>query len=259
MKKLPTQNMDIKVEGIRVSIITAVYNGEATIARTIESVLAQTYSNIEYIIIDGLSSDCTISIAESYRSKLEERGIDYRILSEEDSGIYDAMNKGIEHATGDLIGMINSDDWYEMDMISCMVEHYYATQYDLCFANIRMVYQDGRSFIKKARKRKYITSRDWNHPTQFVRKEVYEKYRYACETISDDMDLYFQVVRAGYRIEVIDQVLANFQMGGVSSRIPIREVGERIKRRYGIYRKNGFSRFYVFECVGFEVVKYLLV
>ena len=243
---------------MKVSIITVVLNAEKTLERTIGSVLAQTYDNIEYIIIDGKSTDNTLKIAYEYRSAFEEKGYEYRIFSESDRGIYDAMNKGVIRSTGELVGIINGDDWYEADAVEKMVKKYEKEHYDLCFADIRMHMRNGSTFIKKARLRKYTTSRDWNHPTQFVRRRVYDRFRYKCENISDDMDFYFKVKRAGMKICVINEVLANFTMGGVSSRIPLKEVRTRILRRYRIYRNNGYSRLYIFECVGFEVIKYLL-
>ena len=96
-----------------VSIITVAYNSEKCIRKAIESVLNQTYPHIEYTIVDGLSKDNTVAVAKEYEEKFQEKGYTYRIVSEKDNGIYDAMNKGIRMATGELIGMINSDDWYE--------------------------------------------------------------------------------------------------------------------------------------------------
>lgn len=246
-------------EEILVSIITVAYNSEQTISGTIESVLQQTYTRIEYIIIDGLSTDDTVRIAESYRDNIEARGIHYKIVSEQDDGIYDAMNKGIKMSSGELIGIINSDDWYEDSTVEKAVKLYKDTNYDLMYADIRMVRKNGNSFIKHAKKRKYVTSRDWNHPTQFVDRKVYMRFQYKCENISDDMDLLFRVIKAGYHIEVLNEVLANFQMGGISNRIPMKEIVPRIQRRYRIYRNNGFSRWYLVECVGFEIAKFLLV
>ena len=240
------------------SIITVCFNSENTIGRTMESVLGQTLMPYEYILIDGLSTDNTIKIAESFRERFEEKGTDLRIFSEKDEGIYDAMNKGIDKARGDIIGIINSDDYYEPEAVEVMQATFEKTGCDLAFADIRMHMTNGRSFVKKARVRKYTTSRDWNHPTQFVSRKVYEKYRFRCRDISDDMDLYFRIKKAGYKIVAVNRVLADFTMGGVSNRIPAREIIPRIKRRYRIYRENGFSRFYIFECVGFELIKFVL-
>ncbi len=240
------------------SIITVCFNSEKTILRTMESVLNQTRPPYEYIIVDGLSTDGTVAKAESMRAAFEEKNIALRLISEKDEGIYDAMNKGIEMAQGDIIGIINSDDFYEPEAVEVMEDTFKDTGCDLAFADIRMIMTNGRSFIKKARVRKYLTSRDWNHPTQFVSRKVYEKYRYKCRDISDDMELYFRVRKAGYRIVAVNKVLADFTMGGVSNRIPIKEVVPRIKRRYRIYRENGYSRFYIFECVAFELIKFIL-
>ena len=98
------------INNISVSIITVTYNSAATLSRTMESVLEQSVSPLEYIIVDGKSTDNTLETAEGYRRGFEEKGILLRIISEPDKGIYDAMNKGIGMASGDLIGMINSDD-----------------------------------------------------------------------------------------------------------------------------------------------------
>ncbi len=233
-------------------------NAEGTIGRTIESVLSQTYAGpIEYIIKDGGSKDRTLEVAESYKERLGRKGIDFRIESFPDKGIYDAMNQGIDLATGELIGIINADDIYEKDCVKIVVERYERTGFDLCFGDIRMILPSGKTFIKKARLRRYTTSRDWNHPTQFVTKETYGKFRFRCLNISDDMDLFFAVKKSGAKIEVINEVLADFTMGGVSSKIPASEIPERISRRYEVYRHNGYSRAYIFECVAFELVKYL--
>lgn len=244
-------------ENVRVSIITVCYNSADTIGRTIESVLAQTYRNIEYLIVDGKSADATVQIAEGYRHRLEEAGMAFIISSEPDKGIYDAMNKGIRKSTGELIGIINSDDIYEKDTVQLMVERYQQTHFALAYGDIRMILPSGRTFIKKARLRSYTTSRDWNHPTQFVRRDVYDRFMFRCENMSDDMDFFFRVKKAGCRIEVINEVLADFTMGGLSSSIPAREIVPRIKRRYKIYRQNGYSRMYIFECVAFELIKYI--
>ena len=177
---------------MKVSIITVSYNSEKTIAHTIESVLAQTYDDIEYWIIDGKSSDGTVTLAESYCSAMEQKGIIYHILSEPDGGIYDAMNKGIRLATGDVIGIINSDDWYEPDAVGTAVHTFEKTGCDLMFANIRMHKADGSTFIKKARLRKFQTSRDWNHPTTFVKAELYKNYPFRNQGIHDDMDSFYR-------------------------------------------------------------------
>lgn len=242
-----------------VSIITVSYNSEQTLAHTIESVLTQTYTNIEYRIIDGASRDRTVEIAESYRTALESRGIIYHVLSEPDGGIYDAMNKGIRNATGDIIGIINSDDWYEPEAVQTAVETFRKTGCDLMYANIRMHKADGSTFVKKARTRKFQTSRDWNHPTTFVKAECYKKYPFRQLGIHDDYGFFLQMRKLGKQIVTVNQVLANFHMGGASNHKDLKAAKKRIRDRYlYCYRINGYSRWYLIECVAIEAAKLIL-
>lgn len=242
-----------------VSIITVSYNSEQTLAHTIESVLTQTYTNIEYWIIDGASRDRTVEIAESYRSRLEASGISYHVLSEPDGGIYDAMNKGIRNATGDIIGIINSDDWYEPEAVQTAVETFRKTGCDLMYANIRMHKADGSTFVKRARTRKFQTSRDWNHPTTFVRAECYKNYPFRQLGIHDDYGFFLQMRKLGKQIVTVNQVLANFHMGGASNHKDLKAAKKRIRDRYlYCYRINGYSRWYLIECVAIEAAKLIL-
>ncbi len=111
-----------------VSIITVCLNSEKTIEQTIQSVINQTYPNIEYIIIDGKSTDRTLEIIDKYKGKISI------LVSESDEGIYDAMNKGLKLATGELIGIINSDDWYESDAVETIVNSFLADR------NVQVIY-----------------------------------------------------------------------------------------------------------------------
>ena len=106
-----------------VTIITVAYNSEKTIAKTLESVLNQTYSDIEYIIVDGASSDGTVKVAKSFVDKFAEKeGRILKIISEPDKGMYDALNKGAGMASGEIVGQVNADDWYEPDAVEKMVK-----------------------------------------------------------------------------------------------------------------------------------------
>lgn len=240
-----------------ISIITVCYNSEKTLAKTIESVLQQTYEAVEYIIVDGNSSDHTVEIAESYVEKFQNRGYQYRILSEQDKGIYDAMNKGIHMATGELVGIINSDDWYEPIALEKVADCYLETAFDMFYADIR-IHKKNKQVIKHSRMRKLVVSRDWNHPTTFIKRSVYDQYQYKLESIHDDWDLYLRIRKAGYHIEIRNEVLANFQFGGVSNERSLRKSYIRGKARYKIYRNNGYSRLYLLECLFIEAVKFLI-
>ena len=244
---------------MKVSIVTIAYNSEACIGKTIESVLDQTCEDIEYWIIDGASKDHTVEVAEQYRKQMEERGIDYHILSEPDGGIYDAMNKGIRQATGDIIGLLNSGDWYEPDTVETVLHTFETKQCELMFANIRMFRTNGESFVKKARLRKYQTSRDWNHPTTFVRADIYKENPFRNLGIHDDYGFYLQMCRQNRKIVTVDKVLANFTMGGASNHKSLKAARKRIRDRYQYcYRINGYSRWYLVECVAIEAAKMIL-
>lgn len=263
---------------MKISIITIAYNCEDCIGQTIESVLKQSVLNkekseqptlqqpadtvkeeltVEYLIIDGASRDQTVAVAESYRPALEALGVAYHVQSEPDEGIYDAMNKGISLATGDVIGILNSGDWYEPETLSEVWKQFWLC--DLLFGNIRMHKADGTSFVKKARQRKYQTSRDWNHPTTFVRAELIKKYPFRKLGIHDDYGFYLQMRKLGVAIVTVDKVLANFRMGGVSNKKGLKASVKRIRDRYlYCYRVNGYSRWYLVECVVMEAAKMIL-
>ena len=119
------------MESVRFSIVTPVYNGEAFIARTIQSVLDQTAPPFEYNIVDGGSTDRTVEICNSYQQQFAEKGIRYQVVSERDHGIYDGMNKGIRRSSGDFIGIINADDWYEKTALETMQRLYEKTHFDM--------------------------------------------------------------------------------------------------------------------------------
>ena len=248
---------------MKLTIITIAYNSAKEIRRTIESVLNQERGDIpytiEYLIIDGASSDATVEIAESSVPAMTAGGIDYRISSEPDRGIYDAMNKGIRLASGDIIGILNSGDWYEPTAAAAAAETFAQTKCDLMYANIRMHKTDGSSFVKRARQRRFQTSRDWNHPTTFVRAALYKQYPFRCLGIHDDYGFFLQMRRQERHIVTVDKVLADFVMGGASNRKDLRAAKKRILDRYRYcYRINGFSRLYILECVAIEAAKMLL-
>jgi len=242
-----------------VSIITVAYNSEKNISRAMESVMAQTYSDIEYLIIDGNSTDRTVEIAEGFRAKMEARGIRLRIVSEADKGIYDAMNKGIRLATGRIIGILNSDDWYEPNAVQTAADIFEKEDCDLMYANIRMYRTDGSSFIKRARSRRFQTSRDWNHPTTFVKAEIYKSNPFRNLGIHDDYGFFLQMKRQKRKIVIADKTLANFCMGGASNHKDFKAAKRRIMDRYKYcYRINGYSRWYILECVAIEAAKMIL-
>lgn len=243
---------------VLVSVVTVAYNSEKTIRKTIEAVLNQTYPHVEYWIIDGASKDGTVAIAKEYEDQFARKGYAYHILSEPDAGIYDAMNKGCKKATGQIVGIINSDDWYEPNALFVAAQTFMEEQYDMFYADVRLIKEDGTSMIKHSRYRKFATSRDWNHPTTFVKREIYDTYSYQCKTVHDDWDFVLKVRASGAKIVVKNEVLANFCVGGASNNGGFKQAVARCKARYSIYRQNGMSRLYLIECIAMEVAKAIL-
>ncbi len=163
---------------MKISIITVCYNSSKTIARTIESVLSQNDVQLEYLIIDGASKDNTLSIAESYSEKFANKGIDYKIQSEPDKGIYDAMNKGVKLATGDVIGILNSDDCYASnDVLFTVINGFINYKTETLYGDLLYV-KDNKPFRYWKSGKFHTFKHGWMppHPAFFVTKEAYNKY-----------------------------------------------------------------------------------
>lgn len=198
----------------KVSIITVVYNSVGTVEQTIQSVLNQSYRDIEYIVIDGLSTDGTQDIVKKYRDAIAF------FVSEKDHGIYDAMNKGIQKATGDIVGIINSDDWYAENAIEKIVDYFMQNEADVVYGKVVDIYQDGReSLIGEKKLSNMWFQNTLHHPSVFVKRNIYEgmgafdtKYK-----ISADYDLLLRFYSKGAKFGYIDDVIAYFRIGGISS------------------------------------------
>lgn len=162
---------------MKISIITVVYNNEVTIRQAIESVLNQSYPNIEYIIIDGNSKDNTVSIIEEYKNRLG------CFITEPDKGLYDAMNKGIQAATGDVIGILNSDDLYQdLDVIMDVMHQFNNdAKLDILYGDLVYVKSDDTNKIVRNWKSKGYYNRFFEnanvppHPSLFVKSKVYNE------------------------------------------------------------------------------------
>lgn len=243
-----------------VTVLSVAYNSEATIARTIESVLNQTYDNIEYIIIDGASTDKTAEIARSYQKAFDEReGRSLLVISEPDQGMYDALNKGAGLAHGELVGQINADDWYELDAVEAMVRLYESEKYDVAWGSIRIKKKSG-DMIKHAKIGRFWTTSGWCHPGMFSKRDILLKFPYAMETMYDDFDYITAVHQAGKKIITIDKVVSNFTFGegGQSTKKSLAEVKRRVRVTYGIYKKYGMSKGYWFYRWAYELVKFVV-
>lgn len=251
--------METKVRNLRFTVVTVTFNAEKAITRTVKSVLEQTYAPYEYLIFDGKSSDSTVSIAEQFRTEFEKKGIRLSIISEKDSGIYNAMNKGVKAATGDFVSFLNAGDWYEPEALATVNSLYQERKFDLAYGGLNYINPNGSITKKMSKYDKYlITSRHWNHPSMFLRRQIYQKYGFdeRFRTYAD-FHLYTKLRKKRIRIRIIPAVITNFSADGVSTDVRIRKVIGRGREKYQIYRDNGYSPLYFFEAYGWELLKSL--
>ena len=208
------------------TIITVSYNSEKTIARTIESVLKQKCIDYEYIIIDGASSDGTIDIIKTYEPKFDGR---LKWISEPDSGIYNAMNKGIKMSKGESIGIVNSDDWLENDALETLMKAVMDNpdnKNKILTGEMLFHYEDGTTqhFLTSYNRYEYYSKRyrmGLNHPATFVPKLIYDKIGLFDEDykLYADADFFIRCYEAGVGIYFINKVLSNMNDGGASNRV----------------------------------------
>lgn len=207
------------------SIITITFNSEKTIERTLKSVLAQICTDYEYIIVDGASKDSTMDIVRKYEPLFEGR---MKWKSEPDKGIYDAMNKGIKMTTGNIIGIVNSDDWLKPEALRIVSEFYKKENPQIsavCCGWMNFYYDNGKVQVLKTDNRqlklkaKRYEMGGVRHPATFVPKSIYETYGVFDDSIRilADTDLIVRFVKKGVNFIYPEKVLTNMSDGGVSN------------------------------------------
>lgn len=230
---------------MKVSIITATYNSVKTVRDTIESVLSQDYEDIEYIIIDGKSKDNTLKVVNEYRDKIAV------LVSEPDKGIYDAMNKGIKLATGDIIGILNSDDFFlDNKVVSRVISAFNKNpELDGVHANLYYVKQDNpmtvvRHWVSTDFK-KGSFFKGWHpaHPTLYLRKEVYQKYGLfdLDFPLAADFELMLRFFECrGIKTKHLDFTMIRMRLGGATSK-DYSNLKKNTKECIAAFRKNGLK------------------
>ena len=206
---------------MKVSIITISYNSEETIEDTIQSVLMQDYENIEYIIVDGASKDSTLEIVNKYKDRIAH------IHSGPDKGIYDAMNKGVAIATGDIIGILNSDDIYSnQDVISSIVQKFKSSEAEAVYADLVYVNRENTDLITRT----WISGeyqedqfkKGWMppHPTFFLKKSCYDQFgNYTLKLRSAaDYELMLRMVhKHKVKLAYLNKIITKMRVGGTSN------------------------------------------
>lgn len=234
--------MEDKYLNPTISVVTVCFNSEKTIKRTIESVLNQSYSNYEYWIIDGKSTDHTVDIIESYMDKFKGK---LKYISEKDSGIYNAMNKGIKRCTGKIIGILNSDDFYSSNTLELVAAKYTQEKYPLIVINGDMERIDNNDnviyryrFTEEQIKRKSC----FGHPSMFAAKAVYDKIGLYDESykLAADGEWQYRVHETpAVRYVLVHQVFNHMREGGASDNPKYRWKWFRERSRMKLQHKRG--------------------
>lgn len=230
---------------MKFTIITATYNSSSTLKDTLVSVNSQTYPDIEHIIVDGVSKDNSLEIVKMYGSRVT------KVISEPDNGIYDAMNKGIQAATGDIIGILNSDDFFTSpDVISIIAKQFLKDPtLDGVFTNLYYVKQDDpkiivRHWISNAfEERSFLKGWHPPHPTLYLRKEVYEKY--GLFNLDFDLAADFELMLRffeKYKIKTkyIPETTIRMRLGGATSK-SWKNIWRQNIQCINAFRKNGLN------------------
>ena len=220
----------------KISVITITYNSKVTLEETIKSVVGQDYENKEYIIIDGASTDGTLDIIAKYREHIAV------VVSEKDNGISDAFNKGIAHATGDVIGIINSDDLLLPGALSTVAKHY-AQDIDVYSGNVQIWnYDTGEYYMRIPDMQFHGFGQEFKsaHPSRFIARKAYEKYGvYSVDLhYKMDVDLLVRFLKKGAKFVHIDEALTKFRVGGASSD----NISKKKYDYYAVVMNNGGTR-----------------
>jgi glycosyltransferase len=226
---------------MKISIITTTYNSSKTISDCITSVNNQTYSDIEHIIIDGASIDNTIKIIDSLPNRVTT------IISEPDKGIYDALNKGIHMATGDVIGFLHSDDIYASDkVISTVVDQFHQTSADVIYGDLNYVNKNNTKKIVRYWKscpfHPFLLKKGWMppHSTFFAKRELYQRYGVFDTSfrISADYDLMLRFLKTReLNVHYIPEVLIHMRLGGQSNK-SLKNIIRKTREDWRAIKKN---------------------
>ncbi len=229
---------------MKISIITSVYNNASTIEDAIKSVLSQTYTNIEYIVVDGASKDGTTEIIRKYENQIS------KFVSEKDKGIYDGLNKGVDLATGDVIAFLHSDDIYENEnVIADVVKLFETTNTDSIYGDLVYVDKnDTNKIFRYWKSGEYTFKKLCNgwmppHPTFFVKREFYEKYGKFDLSYGIAADYDFMLRMLGkYKITTayLPKVLYKMRVGGASNR-SIKNIIQKSQEDIKALKNNGIG------------------
>jgi len=211
---------------LKISVVTVSYNSEKTIRDTLESVYNQTLAKVEYLVIDGNSTDRTVEIIKEYESKFKSKNIDFKWISEKDNGIYDAINKGIKLATGDVVGILNSDDYYtDNTVLADIAETFVKKECECLYANLKYIDPSTNKVTRDWKSKPFkkgLFEKSWTpaHPTFYCKKSIYNKhglYRTDFKIAADVELMYRLLERNNISSHYLNRYLVTMRQGGVSN------------------------------------------
>ncbi|KAF0130588.1 MAG: hypothetical protein FD155_1398 [Bacteroidetes bacterium] len=247
---------------MKISVITIAYNSGHSISDAIDSVLSQTYNDIEYIIVDGKSKDNTVEVVKSYGSRIS------KFVSEPDKGIYDALNKGIRMASGDVIGFMHSDDLFASDDILAKVAEIFKTNdVDSVYGDLQYVYKNDTNKVLRYWKSGRFSLRrlkmGWMppHPTFYVKKKVYDSYGLFNTDfrIAADYDTMLRFL-GKHRISTyyLPEVMVKMRVGGASNR-SLKNIIKKTKEDMKAIQDNNFGSFFTLVFKNLRKVKQFII
>jgi glycosyltransferase len=227
---------------MKISVITICFNNEADIRSTLESVVNQTYPDIEYIIVDGASTDNTLKIVDEYKDKIA------KIISEPDNGLYDAINKGIRNATGDVVGLIHAGDkLYDNTVIAKIAKHFEENDMDALYGHSQII-NNRNEVIRINRSPKFSKSlfrKGWipSHQSFYAKRELFQeyglynlKYRIAADYELLLRFMYFN----NAKVSLLDEFIVRFSLGGTSTK-GIKNIWQQNKECWNAWKDNGYD------------------
>lgn len=247
---------------MKISVITIAYNSGHSISDAIDSVLSQTYNDIEYIIVDGKSKDNTVEVVKSYGSRIS------KFVSEPDKGIYDALNKGIRMATGDVIGFMHSDDLFASeDILAKVAEIFNTNDVDSVYGDLQYVYKNDTNKVLRYWKSGRFSLRrlkmGWMppHPTFYVKKKVYDNYGLFNTDfrIAADYDTMLRFL-GKHRISTyyLPEVMVKMRVGGASNR-SLKNIIKKTKEDMKAIQDNNFGSFFTLVFKNLRKVKQFII
>ncbi len=247
---------------MNVTIITASFNSALSIKTCLDSVVHQNYNDIEYLIIDGKSSDATLKIIKVYQQKFPF----IKLISKKDSGIYDALNKGVQLASGDIIGFVHSDDFLEFnDIIYHIVSMTKSENLDGVYGDLQYVDKSNTKKIIRSWKscdfKPRLLKQGWMppHPTLFLKKEVYQKHGLfdLSYRISADYDFLLRIFKdPELKFGYLPKVITKMRVGGASNK-SLKNIIKKSKEDYRAIRINNIGNFLTLARKNFSKIKQL--